>query len=72
MGESAGGYLAALIATTNNCEEFEIGENLNESSSVQAAIDIYGLSDLTKIGGMIFQKKFKKHMLLQHHQKLYL
>ncbi|MDX8336648.1 alpha/beta hydrolase [Candidatus Cetobacterium colombiensis] len=50
MGESAGGYLAALTATTNNCEEFEIGENLNESSSVQAAIDIYGLSDLTKVG----------------------
>lgn len=50
MGESAGGYLAALTATTNNCKEFEIGENLSESSNVQAAIDIYGLSDLTKVG----------------------
>lgn len=50
MGESAGGYLAALTATTNNCKEFEVGENLSESSSVQAAIDIYGLSDLTKVG----------------------
>lgn len=50
MGESAGGYLAALAATTNNCKEFEIGENLDECSCVQAAIDIYGLSDLTKVG----------------------
>ena len=50
MGESAGGYLAALTAVTNNCKEFEIGENLNESSNVQAAVDIYGLSDLTKVG----------------------
>lgn len=50
MGESAGGYLSALTATTNGCKEFEIGENLTESSIVQAAIDIYGLSDLTKVG----------------------
>ncbi|WP_257164250.1 alpha/beta hydrolase [Cetobacterium somerae] len=59
MGESAGGYLAALTATTNNYKEFEIGENLNESSDVQAAIDIYGLSDLTKVGDD-FSKKIQE------------
>ncbi|MGV6988507.1 alpha/beta hydrolase fold domain-containing protein [Testudinibacter sp. P80/BLE/0925] len=50
MGESAGGYFAALAATTNGEREFDVGENLDQSSVVQAAIDLYGLSDLTQIG----------------------
>ncbi len=49
-GESAGGYLAAMVGTTNGINDFEAGENLNQSSDVKAAIDVYGLSDLTKIG----------------------
>ncbi|QIA07063.1 alpha/beta hydrolase [Draconibacterium halophilum] len=49
-GESAGGYLTAMTATTNGVNDFDVGEYLNESSNVQAAIDAYGLSDLTKIG----------------------
>ena len=49
-GESAGGYLAAMVGTTNGVKEFEIGENLSQSSEVKATIDVYGLSDLTKIG----------------------
>jgi len=49
-GESAGGYLAAMVGTTNGVKEFEEGENRNQSSDVQVAIDVYGLSDLTKIG----------------------
>lgn len=49
-GESAGGYLTAMTGTTNGIEKFEVGENLDQSSDVQAAIDVYGLSDLTKIG----------------------
>lgn len=49
-GESAGGYLTAMTGTTNGVKEFETGENLDQSSNVQAAIDCYGLSDLTKIG----------------------
>lgn len=49
-GESAGGYLTAMTATTNGVREFETGKYLDQSSDVQAAIDVYGLSDLTKIG----------------------
>ncbi len=49
-GESAGGYLTAMTGTTNGVKDFEEGENLDQSSDVQAAIDVYGLSDLTKIG----------------------
>lgn len=50
MGESAGGYLSALVGTTSGMKEFDKGEYLNQNSDVQAAIDIYGLSDLTKVG----------------------
>ncbi len=49
-GESAGGYLTAMVGTTNGVKDFEEGENLDQSSDVKAAIDVYGLSDLTKIG----------------------
>ncbi|MCG6190992.1 alpha/beta hydrolase [Maribellus maritimus] len=49
-GESAGGYLAAMVGTTNGVNNFEEGENLNQSSDVKAVVDAYGLSDLTKIG----------------------
>ena len=37
-GESVGGYLTAMTGTTNGEEEFEEGENLDQSSDVQAAI----------------------------------
>jgi len=50
MGESAGGYYAAMAATTNGVKEFDKGEYLNQSSDVQAVVDLYGLSDLTKVG----------------------
>lgn len=49
-GESAGGYLTAMTGTTNGLRDFEEGENLDQSSDVQACIDVFGLSDLTKIG----------------------
>lgn len=50
MGESAGGYMSALVGTTSGTKQFDKGEYLNQNSDVQAAIDIYGLSDLTKVG----------------------
>lgn len=50
MGGSAGGYLAAMAGTTNGTRQFDKGENLNENSNVQAIVDTYGLSDLTRVG----------------------
>lgn len=50
MGESAGGYLSAFLGTSSGTKEFDKGQYLDQSSDVQAAIDLYGLSDLTKIG----------------------
>ncbi|MEV7286138.1 alpha/beta hydrolase [Streptomyces sp. NPDC093252] len=45
-GQSAGGYLAAMAGATNGIKRFDIGENLNQSSSVQAVVDEFGASDL--------------------------
>lgn len=50
MGESAGGYLSALAGVTADRKEFEQGEYLSESSSVNAVVDLYGLSDLMQTG----------------------
>ena len=61
MGESAGGYLAAITGTTNGYKQFDKGENLNQSSDVQATIDIYGLSDLTTVGEDFSKEIQEKH-----------
>ncbi|WP_165313661.1 alpha/beta hydrolase [Vibrio ziniensis] len=61
MGESAGGYLAAITATTNGMKEFDKGANLDQSSDVQAAIDLYGLSDLTRVAMDYDKERQKKH-----------
>src|SRR3984957_5040045 len=48
-GESAGGYLAAMVGVTNHDSTFEAGANLNQSSDVQGVIDDFGASDISKI-----------------------
>lgn len=50
MGGSAGGYLAAFAGTTSGMGQFNSGDNLEQSSDVQAVVDLYGVSDLTAIG----------------------
>ncbi|HNX94291.1 MAG TPA: alpha/beta hydrolase [Holophaga sp.] len=48
-GDSAGGYMTAMVGTTNGVKKFEVGDNLDQSSAVLAGVDFYGLSDLTRI-----------------------
>ncbi|MFL0249618.1 alpha/beta hydrolase fold domain-containing protein [Clostridium neuense] len=48
MGDSAGGYLSAFAGLTNGNRKFDKDDNLQENSDVQAVVDIYGVSDLTK------------------------
>ena len=50
IGGSAGGYLSAMAAATSGMKDFDKGENLQDSSAVKCAVDLYGLSDLTKVG----------------------
>ena len=73
-GESAGGYLSALLGTTGDMSEFDVGENLEQSSRVQAVVDFYGPTDFAQnakataapdtveaqlIGGAILENKDK-------------
>jgi acetyl esterase/lipase len=48
-GESAGGYLAAMTGVTNGIKDFDVGNNLEQSSDVQAVVDKFGASDTSKI-----------------------
>ncbi|WP_210583351.1 alpha/beta hydrolase [Streptomyces sp. GESEQ-35] len=48
-GQSAGGYLAAMAGTTNGDKQFDIGDNLGQSSEVQAVVYEFGAGDLSKI-----------------------
>ncbi len=50
IGGSAGGYLTAMAGTTSGTTTFDKGDNLSVTSDVKAAVDLYGLSDLTRIG----------------------
>jgi acetyl esterase/lipase len=46
MGGSAGGHLAALLGTSGDTKMFDVGEHLDQSSSVCAVVNQYGPTDL--------------------------
>lgn len=48
-GESAGGYLAAMVGVTNGNKSFEVGNDLDQRSDVQRVVDKFGASDLARI-----------------------
>jgi acetyl esterase/lipase len=48
-GESAGGYLAAMVGLTNGSKLFDVGDNLDQDSAVQAVVDKFGPSDLSQV-----------------------
>lgn len=50
MGDSAGGYVAQMLGTTNGERVFDKGDFTDKSSDVQAAVSLYGISDLRSIG----------------------
>jgi acetyl esterase/lipase len=47
-GSSAGGHLVALVGTSGDVKEFDVGANLDQSSRVQAVCDFYGPTDLLR------------------------
>ena len=61
LGNSAGGYLSAFTGITSGSKEFDKGENLNFTSDVLCAVDMYGLSDLTVIGADFDEANQKGH-----------
>lgn len=50
IGDSAGGYLSLMTASTNGEREYDVGDYLDKSSDVQACVSFYGISDLRSIG----------------------
>lgn len=50
IGDSAGGYLAQMVGVTGDDKEYDQGDYLDQSSDVQAAATIYGISNLMNIG----------------------
>lgn len=45
MGASAGGHLVCLLGVTGKERRFDVGENLDQSSEVQAVCNIFGPTD---------------------------
>ncbi|MBM4024820.1 MAG: alpha/beta hydrolase [Planctomycetes bacterium] len=48
-GASAGGHLVALLGTSGDVKEFDVGPNAGVSSRVQAVCDFFGPTDFTKM-----------------------
>jgi acetyl esterase/lipase len=48
-GTSAGGHLVAMLGTTGETKEFDVGENLDVSSRVQAVADWFGPTDFLQM-----------------------
>ncbi|HNS32748.1 MAG TPA: alpha/beta hydrolase [bacterium] len=68
MGVSAGGHLASLLGTTAETKEFDRGENLDFSSSIQAVCNFYGPSSINELGR--FAEKKGNESLKQVVEKL--
>lgn len=49
IGSSVGGYLATMLGVTSGIKKFDFGDNIDQSSEVQAVVDFFGPTDLTKI-----------------------
>jgi acetyl esterase/lipase len=55
-GESAGGYLVAMVGVTSGTKAFDVGDNLDQSSTVQAVIDKFGPSDVSQVASDFDEK----------------
>ena len=49
VGESAGGHLAAMLATTTGVKTFDVGQNLDFTSDITCAVNLFGPTDLTRL-----------------------
>jgi acetyl esterase/lipase len=48
-GQSAGGHLAAMLGVAGDAKQFDVGENLEFSSKVQAVADFFGPTDFLQM-----------------------
>lgn len=59
LGDSAGGYVAQMVALSG--KEYNQGDFLNQSSEVQSAVSMYGISNLLNIGEGFSPEVLKVH-----------
>ena len=64
FGESAGGYLAAMLGTTGDVKAFDVGDNLEHSSRVQAVVDFYGPTDFAQNAFAVASAKTPEALLI--------
>ena len=50
-GDSQGGYIVDMLGTTSPTDGFDVGQYLNQSSRVQAVVDMWGPTDLKNWAG---------------------
>lgn len=50
-GPSQGGYISAMLGTLETHTTYDAGQYLNQSSRVQAVVDMWGFTDLTNLSG---------------------
>jgi acetyl esterase/lipase len=48
-GSSAGGHLAAMLGTTGDTKQFDVGPHLDQTSRVQAVVDYFGPTDFLQM-----------------------
>ncbi|MFZ5830867.1 MAG: alpha/beta hydrolase fold domain-containing protein [Planctomycetota bacterium] len=60
-GSSAGGHLVALLGTSGDVKEFDVGSNLDQSSRVQAVCDYFGPTDLLQMDAHALPSARLKH-----------
>jgi acetyl esterase/lipase len=64
-GASAGGHLAALLGTAGSVQKWDrTGGNTGQSSRVQAVVDLFGPTDLLKMGGSHNNPKSPESLLV--------
>nr|WP_283240774.1 alpha/beta hydrolase [Campylobacter sp. RM9328] len=70
MGNSAGGYLAAITGTTNGLKEFEDGENLDQKMMLKRLLIYTAYLTLIK-SDTDMKKSLKKSITQPAHLRLY-
>jgi acetyl esterase/lipase len=50
-GPSQGGYISAMLGTVGQDVGYDVGQYLNQSSSVQAVVDMWGPTDISNFSG---------------------
>ncbi len=50
-GPSQGGYISAMLGTAGPSAGYDVGQYLNQSSRVEAVVDMWGPTDLTNFSG---------------------